>query len=119
MERKLIRKWRTNSRQYGYNLTSGGEGISAFREFTEAELERRRRYMFNRTVSSETRERMSLAKKGVFPWNKGRVMDEAYGQHISATHGQSKRIRCNGKLFANITECANHIGIKEKRCQNG
>jgi len=114
MEAKLIVEWNTNSRMFGYNLTSGGEGISDFHEFSETEIERRRHYMSKRVVSRETRQRVSAAKKGRSPWNKGKVIDEKYRQRISETHGQSKRVRCNSELFENITECANYIGVQRK-----
>jgi group I intron endonuclease len=35
MERKLISKWQTQNREYGYNITSGGDGVAGWRPTEE------------------------------------------------------------------------------------
>lgn len=54
LEKILIYKYKTNTPENGYNITSGGEGTYGY------------------TFSNESRAKMSNSKKGKTPWNKGK-----------------------------------------------
>lgn len=53
LEKLLIGEYNSTDEKFGYNMTDGGEGMSGVHP------------------SQETREKMSIAKKGKTPWNKG------------------------------------------------
>lgn len=50
----MIHKYKTNTPENGYNITSGGEGTYGY------------------SFSNESRAKMSNSKKGKTPWNKGK-----------------------------------------------
>lgn len=114
MEAALIAKNKSNSRKYGYNLTSGGDEIVRNAFYSDEEREKRRLRMLNRKVSHETAKRISESRKGIEPWNKGKKMSEDYKRKISETHGQSKRVTADGMEFPTITKCAEYLGVTRK-----
>ena len=71
IEKKLIAFFGSNHPEIGYNQTLGGDGIPGYRCPDELKAYRSER-MKNRVFSEETRKKMSEAKKGFTPWNKGK-----------------------------------------------
>lgn len=63
-EKELIRLYNTNDPQFGYNISTGGEGGAAGVHQTPEIIEKRRKAHIGRKVSEETRKRMSQAAKG-------------------------------------------------------
>lgn len=51
-EKELILEWKTSNRQYGYNIEKGGN--------------------LNKTISAETKYKISAKNKGQIPWIKGK-----------------------------------------------
>ena len=65
LEQVLISEYNSTDEHYGYNMTEGGEGMKGIHP------------------TQETRVKMSIAKKGAIPWNKGVKGQIAWnkGQH--------------------------------------
>lgn len=63
MERKLIKDWQTQNREFGYNMTSGGDGTPDYHpsEETRQKLSNAKR---RENLSPETLERRSKGLKG-------------------------------------------------------
>ena len=55
-EIELIKEWKTNNKNYGYNIEAGGNA--------------------NKQISDETRQKLSEAHKGQIPWIKGKHHSE-------------------------------------------
>lgn len=62
-ERRLIREYRSNELDYGYNMTSGGDGTCG-RHRTEEEKEAIRRGHLGKPLSEETKRKISQGNKG-------------------------------------------------------
>lgn len=63
LEKELIAKYKANNIEYGYNLTSGGEGISGY-HLTEEQLERHRQNSLGRKHTQATKDKISRLNKG-------------------------------------------------------
>lgn len=71
LERRLIKEWRTQDDKYGYNVTSGGDGVSGFRH------------------TNESKRKMSMAKTGANSY--------IFGCH----HSDSTKNKIRTKLVGN------------------
>ena len=96
-EIELIKKYKSNNRHYGYNITSGGNTISVY-GFTK-----------------EHRENLSKAHKGNIPWNKGKKLSEETIQKIKATR-KRKKVLCitNGIVYNSVKEAGDALKINVK-----
>lgn len=63
LEVELIAKYNTTDPTFGYNRSTGGENTFAGSEYTEERREKVRQSNHTRTVSEETRAKMSAASK--------------------------------------------------------
>ena len=103
LEKYLIAYYNATNPSFGYNVTSGGEGTSGFKH------------------SAETKAKLSAAKKGSTPWNKGKkTSEEAKRKQSIAKLGkpntaiQVSVVASNGSielLFASIAEASVKLGI--------
>lgn len=98
IERYLIRKYRTQDKKYGYNLTSGGEVFEH---------------------SEESKQLMSINRKG-----KGnREFSETHRQRLSQNHGggaDKKAVVCveTGKIYSCINDAARDTHTNKKQISN-
>lgn len=112
IERKLITFFSANDRVHGYNLTAGGDGTTGFPcpdEVRRARSERMKGIRF----SDETRRKMSEAKKGHTPWNKGKhpgFTDE----QLQARRNRARKVQTIDGVFDTVTDCASYYGIERK-----
>lgn len=116
IEQKLISLFSANDRVHGYNLTAGGDGITGYECSDELRKVRSER-MKNRYVSNETRNRMSEAKTGIIPWNKGYRVGFTEKQ-LQARKARSRKVQTADGIFDTITDCANYYGIDRKTLQD-
>lgn len=65
IEQKLIFEWKLTDREFGYNLSPGGEGCNAMSEETKAKLSRQRKGI---KLSDETKRKMSVSRTGKGHW---------------------------------------------------
>lgn len=107
----LIESHKTYIAEFGYNSTEGGNNLIRYSETSKELKKARSDRMKDRVVSNETKEKMSRAKSGQIPWNKGRKMDDGYKERISEFHGRKKAVLLNGEEFRSLTECARYVGV--------
>jgi group I intron endonuclease len=83
MEKFFIALYRSNQREFGYNLTAGGDGVSGlipWNKGTKGVMVAWNKGLTGvqvawnkgKTFSAASRQRMSVAAKGRVPWNKGK-----------------------------------------------
>lgn len=96
-EMELIKKYKSNNKDYGYNITAGGDTISEL-GFTK-----------------EHREKISKALKGNIPWNKGKKLSQKQIQRIKETR-KRKKVLCisNGQLYNSVKEAGDTLNINVK-----
>lgn len=70
-ETRFIKEWNTNDREYGYNLTEGGDGVS--------------------NPSPETREKLAALRRGKPGTNLGKHFSEEHKQRLRESNVGKKR----------------------------
>lgn len=78
LERKLISKYRSNERKFGYNLADGGRVNKGYK------------------LSDETRQRLSESHLGITAWNKG-----LKGYIVPSARGKKRSEEARKKMSAN------------------
>jgi group I intron endonuclease len=81
--------------EHGYNLTHGGQG--------------------HKTVSDETRQKMSQAKQGYIPWSKGKTFSVEHRQHISENHARPCLGRVHSEISREKMKATLALGAKGKK----
>ena len=116
VEKKLIRFFDATNREKGYNLSEGGgcsAGMKRSQEFCKHQSELKKGTVF----SAETRKKMSEAKKGVVPWNKGKHPGCTEKQRAAAKM-RSRRVKTSDGIFDSVTACAEYYGVPRKTLQD-
>ena len=114
-ERGIISLFSSNDRVHGYNLTSGGDGTCGIK-FSDEECRSRSERMKGIQFSEETRRKMSEAKIGYIPWNKGKHTGFTEKQ-IQARRNMCRKVQTVDGVFDTITDCANYYGVQRKTVQ--
>ena len=91
MEIELIAKYRSNDREYGYNIESGGNAIGR--------------------TSDETRKKISDANKG--KKHSIETIKKLSELQIDRYNKFAKKIFCDKLIFKNVKECANYYSINK------
>ena len=112
IEQNLIRVFNATDRTKGYNLTYGGYGVSGF-ACSEALRKARSERMQGVKFSDETLRKMSDAKRGCVPWNKGKRPGSTEKQ-LAARKNRCKKVKTVDGVFETVTECADFYGICRK-----
>ncbi len=115
MEQKLIRNLSANDNKHGYNLTLGGDGMLGYKcsdELRRAKSDRMKGIVF----SEETRKKMSEAKRGYIPWNKGKHPGCSERQ-LRANKRRAQKVKTVDGVFESVTACAKHYGVERKTVQ--
>ena len=116
IEQKVISLFSSNDRIHGYNLTDGGDGITGYKCSDDLRKSRSER-MKNRYVSDESRRKMSEAKKGITPWNKGKNIGFTDKQ-LQVRRDRARKVKSIDGIFDTITDCAKYYGIERKLVQD-
>lgn len=114
-ERGIIRLFSSNDHIHGYNLTEGGDGTCGYVCSEEVRMARSKR-MKGAAFSDETRKKMSEAKRGSVPWNKGKVAGFT-GEQLRARRARCRKIQTVDGVFDTLTDCAAYYGIQRKTVQ--
>ena len=137
-EKQMIAHYRSNQREYGYNLTDGGEGICGYRLSEEARkkigeaLIGEKNHNYGKRPSEETRRKISESLKGRIITDEIRlkISKSLRGRHKSDEtrkkigEANSKRVVCieTGVIFNSIKEAAANMGRRRSdisRCCRG
>lgn len=145
LEKELIAKYKSFDRQYGYNLTTGGDGGYALsveakrligenskkcmtgRKMSESTKRKIRVAMTGRKFSPESIKKMCLAQKGRVSPNKGKPMSEEQKHKISVARKgykmsdeQKEKLRLAniGKKHTDISKQKRSDKMKELRYVN-
>ena len=137
MEMKLIAEYRSNQREFGYNVANGGNSNGKHSEETKMKIGK---YNRNKKLSKETKRKISLK-------NKGKVLTETHKSKISnalkgnknpffgkkhteetkrkmrnaqtgSKNHNSKRVICDNIIFVSVKECADYYGENDKVMRN-
>lgn len=129
LERLWIIALQTRDRRYGYNMTSGGDGVdtgvlsSGMRGRHHSEETKRKIALANkgRTLSEEQRRKVSLVQIGKVRWPNGRTFSEEHCKALSKGHlGSVVSPRTREKLHdALVGRRKVAVGKREERkCDN-
>lgn len=114
-ERGLIALFSANDPAHGYNMTEGGKGLSGY-ECSDDLRKARSERMKGTAFSAKTRRKMSEAKQGVAPWNKGKHPGCTVKQ-VAVRRARCRKIQTINGVFETLTDCANYYGIERKTLQ--
>lgn len=114
LEKYLIAYYNTTNPSFGYNVTKGGEGVSGFKH------------------SEESKAKMSAAKIGKDPWNKGKETpnEVKVKQSIAKLGKPNKSLQvaviatndCGERWFNSVREASDTLGIAHQnisKCLKG
>lgn len=118
-EIELISFYKSNNREYGYNIDSGGNSNGMHSEETRKKIsENNARIWKDKKFSEEHKLKLSLARKGKEPWNKGKkgVYTEEQLKRISektkeALKSKEARLKISNSKIGNT----NRLGKKHSQ----
>ena len=124
LEIELIREWNTSNREYGYNISLGGESGNCSEETRKKMSESAK----GKKMSEEARKKMSEARKGKTSPMYGKKHTEEARKKMSENHANvkgknspsAKRIYCIelDKYFDSIVEASEYIGCTKGNISN-
>lgn len=88
-EIELIAHYKSNQKEYGYNVSSGGQGSNNVSPSTETRmkisiaLKGKNTWQKGRKASEETRQKMSMARLGHFGWSKGKHLTKEHREKVA------------------------------------
>lgn len=112
IEQNLIRVFNSTDRSKGYNLSHGGGGVTGF-TVDEVERKARSERMKGAKFSDETRRKMSEAKNGYVPWNRGKHTGFTEKQ-TAARRKRCRNVKTVDGVFDTVSECAKFYGVGRK-----
>lgn len=121
LEKKLIKELKTQNKQYGYNITDGGDGVVGWEpsnEWRKKNIERNKgenNPMYGKHHTEETRQKQSLAKQGKYDGNKNPMYGiHRYGKD-SPNYGRSMSDEQKEKIRQ--ARIGKYSGINSSNCK--
>lgn len=121
LEKKLIKKLKTQDKQYGYNITDGGDGVVGWEpsnEWRKKNSERNKgenNPMYGKRHAEETRQKQSFAKQGKYDGSKNPMYGiHRYGKN-SPNYGRSMSDEQKEKIRQ--TRMGKYSGINSSNCK--
>ena len=129
LEVELIREWDTTNREYGYNITKGGDSNPMDNEESRKKLSETRKGENNpnygKTLSEKTKQKMSEATKGENNPMYGKKHTEESKQKMSETkkgknNPRATKVYCVelDMVFNTITEASKFVGCDQTNISN-
>lgn len=122
-EIELIARYKSNQREFGYNIENGGNAIGKISEETKAYL---REINLGKHHTKESCEKMSKSRKGQIPWNKGKHMPAGTGKKAGLKQSiKTYQFSKEGKFIAtykSVREASRITGLQSGAiglCCNG
>lgn len=111
-EKYYIQLYKSNNKEFGYNLTSGGELGKTYSSFVREKMSLKKKGV---PLSEEHRKHISEATKGKNNSNYGKHCSEETKEKIRKT--KYKPIQCveTGKIYPNKLEASKDVGLKSPR----
>lgn len=101
-EIELISEYKSNQREFGYNIENGGNLLKVSEETKKLISLNNGRGNLGKHLSEETKRKISISKKGQMPsnpfkkgnkpWNLGQTYSDEYRQKLSISHSGEKNI---------------------------
>lgn len=123
LEKILISMLRSNEREYGYNVSSGGEKTAVGSKRSEEFKEKLRiansgenSHMYGKHLSEETKRKISESGRGriVSEETKKKMSMAQKGKRTGAERWCSRPVTIDGKRFDTIKDCADYLGEKKE-----
>ena len=127
MEVALISLFKSNNKEFGYNVANGGDGVGKHSEETKNKISETRKGkcvgeknpMYGKHHSDESRKKMSEVKKGEKHYLYGKhhsdesrkKMSEARRKHVGENSPNAKKVLCNRQIFTTAKECAKFYNV--------
>ena len=134
-----IKLWNTQNKQYGFNLTAGGDSGNSPNEETRKKMSiaRRKRIIseetklkisnsvrgekngfYGKTHTKEAREKISQAQKCRVGYYKGKTLTEEHKRKIGlkSLYRNAKKVRCieTGEVYLSIGDASKEYNIKNQ-----
>lgn len=109
----ITQVFHSNNPKYGYNLTSGGDGLAGWKHSKETR-QKMSKAAKGRTFSKEHIENLSKSHKGyIMPEVQKKKISESGKMAISNGRGHFTSVRCieTNKIFNTIREAAEYYGV--------
>lgn len=121
MEVALISLFKSNNREFGYNIANGGNSVGKHSEETIKKIAKtcKGKYvgennnMYGKQHSEESKNKMSEAKKGEkhnmygkhhSEESKNKIAEARKGKYVGEKHHNAKQVFCDGKIFTTVKE---------------
>lgn len=119
LEKGFIKLYKSNNKDKGYNLSSGGGGLSGLKHTQEYKDNMSEKYkgegnpFFNKKHKKETLKKISETCKKLPPVWLGKTHTEEYKQLMSKLHPRSRKIICceTNEIFHSIRECSKKMKL--------
>ena len=135
-EIELIQKYKSNNREYGYNIQNGGnttgkldaqtiEKIRAAntgKHHTKTTCEKLSKIQAERWKNEEYRKQQVEIRKGLTPWNKGKTTPDEIkeklsaaklGKYVGGKHWNAKKVKNidTGRIYDSLADIARELNI--------
>lgn len=109
-EIELISKYKSNNKNYGYNIENGGNSVGKMSEETKLKISLAER---GKKMSEEAKQKM----KGRIPWNKGRKCTLEEKLKTRSVNPKKKKVIClnTGIVYESVAEAGRQLNIN-KHC---
>jgi group I intron endonuclease len=119
LEIELIKSYDSTNKEKGYNLSTGGGGLSGLKHTKKYKDKMSKMYMgesnpfFGKSHTKESLVKMSEAAKKLPPVWLGKSHTDDYKINMSKNHSQSRKIVCceTNEEFHSIRECAKQMKL--------
>lgn len=120
LEIALIAIFKSQDKQYGYNIDNGGNSVGQHSAETKRKISKANK---GKKLSNETKKKIGEANKGENSYMYGKHLSNEHKRKIGNSirgekHYNSKKVYCDGKIFVSVTQCAEFYNVNRKTMHN-